>query len=43
MKNIMAHQVETMAFVGQTPWHGLGNQLTRNQPLEEFGMKLRKA
>ncbi|CDG76736.1 hypothetical protein ANICBIBUN_08889 [Acinetobacter nosocomialis 28F] len=20
----MAHQIETMAFVGQTPWHGLG-------------------
>jgi hypothetical protein len=29
----MAHLVETMAF-GQTPWHGLGNQLTPNQPLE---------
>jgi hypothetical protein len=30
----MAHLVETMAFVGQTPWHGFGNQLTPNQPLE---------
>ncbi|MDV7646345.1 DUF932 domain-containing protein [Acinetobacter baumannii] len=30
----MAHQIETMAFVGDTPWHGLGNQLTQNQPIE---------
>lgn len=30
----MAHQVETMAYVGQTPWHGLGNLLTPNAPIE---------
>ncbi len=30
----MAHQIETMAYVNETPWHGLGNQLTEKQPLE---------
>ena len=35
----MAHLVETMAFTGQTPWHGLGNQLTRNQPLEVWAQQ----
>lgn len=30
----MAHYVEQMAYVGQTPWHGLGNQLANNQPIE---------
>jgi hypothetical protein len=30
----MVHLVDSMAFLGQTPWHGLGNQLTAKQPIE---------
>ncbi|OIU87035.1 DUF932 domain-containing protein [Acinetobacter sp. AR2-3] len=30
----MAHQLEQMAYIGDTPWHGLGNQLTQNQSIE---------
>ena len=30
----MAHEIESMAFVDATPWHGLGNQLTPQQPIE---------
>ncbi|MFZ5722657.1 MAG: DUF932 domain-containing protein [Pseudomonadota bacterium] len=29
----MAHLVESMAYAGETPWHGLGNQLTPKQPI----------
>ena len=39
----MAHLVESMAFVRDTPWHGLGNHLTEQQPLDvwlrEAGME----
>jgi len=35
----MAHQVEQMAYIGDTPWHGLGNQLTQNQPIEVWAQQ----
>ena len=39
----MAHLVETMAYVQEKPWHGLGNLLPPNQPMEfwlsEAGME----
>jgi phage/plasmid-like protein (TIGR03299 family) len=38
----MAHQVETMAYAGEVPWHGLGvpvsNDLTPNQMMEKAGL-----
>lgn len=38
----MAHQVETMAYAGETPWHGLGvpvsNDLTPVQMMEKAGV-----
>ena len=41
----MAHEVQQMAYVGETPWHGLGNRLSPNQLLEiwqrEAGMDWR--
>lgn len=38
----MAHMVETMAYAGETPWHGLGvpvsNDLTPRQMMEKAGV-----
>lgn len=41
----MAHLIESMAYVGDTPWHGLGQELSPKQPIEvwarEAGMDWR--
>lgn len=29
----MAHLIETMAYANETPWHGLGNQLSAKSPI----------
>ena len=33
------HLVQSMAYTGDTPWHGLGNQLAANQPLEVWAQQ----
>ena len=33
------HQVQNMAYVHETPWHGLGNQLPARQPIEVWAQK----
>ena len=32
----MAHLIDTMAYTGQTPWHGLGNTLPPQQFLNAW-------
>jgi hypothetical protein len=33
------HLVQSMAYVNETPWHGLGNQLATNQPIEVWAQQ----
>ena len=35
----MSHLVESMAFTNETPWHGLGNQLSANQSIEVWAQQ----
>lgn len=32
----MAHEIATMAYINEAPWHGLGNRLSPKQPIETW-------
>lgn len=32
----MSHDIESMAYTGSTPWHGLGQYLSPRQPIEQW-------
>ena len=36
------HLVETMAYAGEKPWHGLGNKLAPQQPIEAWRQQARR-
>ena len=44
-RNNMSHEVETMAYAGEVPWHGLGvpvsNDLTPTMMMEKAGLDWR--
>jgi len=35
----MAHLIQNMAYVNDTPWHGLGNRLSTKQPIEVWAQQ----
>lgn len=35
----MAHEIATMAYINAEPWHGLGQRLSPNQPIERWQMQ----
>jgi phage/plasmid-like protein (TIGR03299 family) len=38
-QGVFMHHVQSMAYLGETPWHGLGHRLSPNQPLETWAQQ----